>query len=150
MTTSQFMTFPSTQGVKTPAAGDVAMSSDNRWYKFLQYQAGTAGVAGVEGEICYYYTLDGYRLNQVTSDLSDSVGIAAGVLSEDVADGQWLWVQIGGAATITGTLTASDGDPLTADAASDGGLVAVDAVTDAVCAIACDASDNEIICKFPW
>ena len=129
--------------------GDVVRVK-NKVYKYVQYQAGTAAVAGVLGEAAYYYTLDGYKNNQVTSDLSDSVEIGAGILMSSPADGEYCWVQIKGPATMTIALTAgADGDPLTPTGAADGTLDVSAAVTDNVCAIAGDISDQEIICDFP-
>lgn len=135
----------------TPSLGDVFQGADNKWYKFVQYDTGAGAVAAASGNVAYYYTLDGYKNNQVTSDLSDSVEIGAGVLQSAPADGEYCWVQIKGAATLTTALTAgADGDPLTPTGATDGTLDVSAAVTDNVCAIAGDASDNEIICDFPF
>jgi len=135
---------------KTPALGDIFEGSGNKRYKFVQYKEGTAATDGVAGEVAYYYTLDGYKLNQVTSDLSDSVEIGAGVLQAALSDTEYGWIQISGAATLTIALTAgADGDPLTPTGAGDGTLDVTSAVTDNICAIAGDASDNEIICRFP-
>ena len=126
------------------------VGSPTKLYKYVQYDTGSAGAAAVAGEVAYYYTLDGYKLNQVTSDLSDSVEIGAGVLQAVMTDGQFGWVQIRGAATLTIALTAgSDGDPLTPTGAADGTLDVSADVTDNVCAIAGDISDKEIICTFP-
>ena len=117
----------------------------------MQYDTGSAGAAAVAGEVAYYYTLDGYKLNQVTSDLSDSVEIGAGVLQAVMTDGQFGWIQISGPATLTIALTAgADGDPLTPTGSADGTLDVSADVTDNVCAIAGDASDKEIICDFPF
>lgn len=136
---------------KTPALGDVFYGSDNKVYKFVQYKEATAATDGVAGEVAYYYTLDGYKLNQVTSDLSDSVEIGAGVLQADMSEDEYGWVQIKGAATLTIALTAgADGDPLTPTGAGDGTLDVSAAATDNVCAIAGDISDKEIICDFPF
>jgi len=131
--------------------GALGMTSDGKIYKYLEYKEGTAAVDGVAGEVAYYYTLDGYKLGQVTSDLSDSVEIGAGVLQEDMSDGEFGWFQIKGAATLSIALTAgADGDPLTPTGAADGTLDVSAAVTDNVCAIAGDISDLEIICDFPF
>jgi len=136
---------------KTPALGDVFFGSGNKVYKFVQYKEGAAATDGVAGEVAYYYTLDGYKNNQVTSDLSDSVEIGAGVLQADMSEDEYGWVQIKGAATLTIALTAgADGDPLTPTGSADGTLDVSGAVTDNVCAIAGDISDNEIICDFPF
>lgn len=135
---------------KTPALGDTFIGSDNKCYKFVQYKEGTAATDGVAGEVAYYYTLDGYKNNQVTSDLSDSVEIGAGVLQADMSEDEYGWIQTKGAATLTIALAGgTDGDPLTPTGAADGTLDVSAAVTDNVCAIAGDASDNEIICDFP-
>lgn len=134
---------------KTPALGDVYHGSGNKSYKFVMYDTGAGSVAAVSGNVAYYYTLDGYKNNQVTSDLSDSVEIGAGVLQSAPGDGEYCWIQIKGAATLTPALTAgSDGDPLTPTGATDGTLDVSAAVTDNVCAIAGDISDKEIICDF--
>ena len=132
------------------ALGSIGQTSDGKMYKYLQYKEGTAAVDGVAGEVAYYYTLDGYKLNQCTSDLSDSVEIGAGVLQAVMSDGEYGWLQLKGAATLTIALTAgADGDPLTPTGAGDGTLDVSALVTDNICAIAGDISDLEIICDFP-
>ena len=109
-----------------------------------------AAVDGVAGEVAYYYTLDGYKNFQCTSDVSDSVEVGAGVLQVVMSDGEFAWVQVKGAATLTIALTSGgDGDPLTPTGAGDGTLAVTALVTDHRCAIAGDASDMEIICDFP-
>jgi hypothetical protein len=125
-------------------------TNGTRIYKYLQYDTGSAGAAAVAGEVAYYYTLDGYKNFQVTSDLSDSVEVGAGVIQAVMTDGQYGWFQVTGAATLTIALTAgADGDPLTPTGAADGTLDVTADVTSNVCAIAGDISDKEIICMFP-
>ena len=125
-------------------------TNGTRMYKYLQYDTGSAGAAAVAGEVAYYYTLDGYKNFQVTSDLSDSVEVGAGVIQAVMTDGQYGWFQVTGAATLTIALTAgADGDPLTPTGAADGTLDVTADVTSNVCAIAGDISDKEIICMFP-
>jgi hypothetical protein len=125
-------------------------TNGTRIYKYLQYDTGSAGADAVAGEVAYYYTLDGYKNFQVTSDLSDSVEIGAGVIQAVMTDGQYGWFQVTGVATLTIALTAgADGDPLTPTGAADGTLDVSAAATDNVCAIAGDISDKEIICTFP-
>ena len=120
-------------------------------YKWVQYDTGAGGVAAVVGNVCYYYTLDGYKNVVVTSDVSDSIAIGAGVLMAVAADGEYCWVQIKGVATLTTALTAgADGDALTPTGAGDGTLDVSGAVTDHVCAYAGDISDKEIVCDFPF
>jgi len=124
---------------------------DGKIYKYLQYKEGAAAVDGVEGEVAYYYTLDGYKLHQATSDLSDSIELGAGVLQADMSDDEYGWFQIKGPATLTIALTAgADGDPLTPTGSADGTLDVTALVTDHVCAYAGDISDMEIICDFPF
>lgn len=133
------------------ALGTLAKDDDGNIYKYVQYKAGAGTVAAVAGNVAYYYTLDGYKLNQVTSDLSDSIELGAGVLVAAASADDYCWVQIKGAATVTTALTAgSDGDPLTPTGATDGTLDVTTAVTDHVCAYAGDISDKEIICDFPF
>jgi len=145
------MVFTTLDEGNTPALGDVFYGSGNKCYKFVQYKEGTAATDGVAGEVAYYYTLDGYKNNQVSSDLSDSVEIGAGVLQAAMSEDEYGWIQIKGAATLTIALTAgADGDPLTPTGAGDGTLDVTTAVTDHICAYAGDASDNEIICDFPF
>lgn len=136
----------------TPAfgLGDVGQDSDGKMYKYVQYDTGAGGVAAVAGQVAYYYLAGGTQDNIVTSDLSDSVNIGAGVLLSAPTDGQYCWIQTRGPATLSIALTAgADGNALTAVGATDGTLDVSAAVTDFVCAIADDASAKEIICQFP-
>ena len=144
-------TFTTLDDGKTPGLGDVFFGTGGKVYKFVQYKEGTAATDGVLGEVAYYYTLDGYKNSQVTSDLSDSVEVGAGVLMSSPSEDEYCWVQIKGPATLTIALTAgADGDPLTPTGSADGTLDVSALVTDNVCAIAGDISDKEIICDFPW
>tara|TARA_Y100001937_G_scaffold71180_1_gene96865 strand:- start:2 stop:469 length:468 start_codon:yes stop_codon:yes gene_type:complete len=155
------MSFAPVLGIDPTSVSDTAefklgqhgavIDSPTKLYKYVQYDTGTVGTAAVAGEACYYYTLDGYKNNQVTSDLSDSVEIGAGILQAVMTDGQFGWIQIKGAATMTIALTAGvDGDPLTPTGAADGTLDVSSHPLDNVCAIAGDISDKEIICDFPF
>jgi hypothetical protein len=131
--------------------GDHFTDEAGKVYKFVQYDTGAGGVAAVAGNVAYYYTLDGFKNNQVTSDLSDSIEIGAGVLMAAPGDGEYCWIQIKGAATLTTSPAAgADGDPLTPTGATDGTLDVTTAVTDHICAYAGDISDDEVICEFPW
>ena len=119
-------------------------------YKYVQYDTGAGSVAAVVGQVCYYYLASGYNNNKVTSDLSDSVNLGAGVLLSAPTDGQYCWVQIRGAATLSIALTAgADGNALTAVGSTDGTLDVSALVTDPVVAFADDISEKEIVCFFP-
>jgi hypothetical protein len=129
--------------------GQLGQTEDGKIYKYVQYDTGSGSVAAVSGNVAYYYTLDGYKNNSVTSDLSDSIELGAGVLQSAPTDGQYCWIQVRGAATLTPALTAgTDGDPLTPTGSSDGTLDLATAITDNICAFAGDISDKEIACDF--
>lgn len=130
--------------------GQLGADGSGKIYKYVQYDSGAGPVAAVAGNIAYYYLAGGYALSKVTSDLSDSVEIGAGVLQSAPADGEYCWIQVKGPATITPALTAGvDGDPLTPTGATDGTLDVTALATDAICAYADDASTKQIVCDFP-
>lgn len=121
-------------------------------YRYVQYSEGAGTVAAVAGNIAYYQKIAtaGVGADVVTSDLSDSDELGAGVLQTAITDDYYGWVQIRGVATITPALTAgADGDPLTATGATDGTLDVTAAVTDPIVAYAIDASAKVIMCAFP-
>ena len=135
----------------TPALGDVFFAPGGKVYKFVQYSEEAAATDGVAGEVAYYVADTGVANMNVTSDLSASDEVGAGVLQAAVSEDEYCWIQIKGPATLTIALTAgADGDPLTPTGSADGTLDVSAAVTDNVCAIAVDASANEILCEFPW
>lgn len=132
------------------ALGTVIRTDDGKAYKYVQYSEEAAAVDGVAGEVCYYVADNGIMASDVTSDLSASDEIGAGVLQAIMSDNEYGWVQVRGPATLTIALTAgSDGDPLTPTGAADGTLDVSAAVTDNVCAVAGDISAKEIYCLFP-
>jgi hypothetical protein len=130
----------------------VPTSEGVKKYKYIQYEAGAAAVAGVAGEVAYLPTtaVGGATGTIVTSDLSDSIEVGAGVLQAALADGYYGWIQVQGIATLTIALTAgADGDPMTPTGAADGTLDVSEAVTDSICAHAVDATAYIIMCDFP-
>lgn len=132
--------------------GTVVQADDGKRYKYVKYEAATAAVAGVAGEVAYYATIavGDATGTIVTSDLSDSLEVGAGVLQAALTDGTYGWVQVSGIATLSIALTAgADGDPLTPTGATDGTLDVTALVTDSICATAVDASANIIMCHFP-
>jgi hypothetical protein len=137
-----------------PGAGDHFIGPDGKVYKFVQYDTGAGPVAAVVGNVCYYYAPGGVSAGAttvVTSDLSDSAGLGAGVLQSAPADGEWCWIQIKGSATLNTALTAgADGNALTAVGATDGTLDVSALVTDSIVAYAVDASAKIVMCDFPW
>jgi hypothetical protein len=135
------------------ALGTIGQGFDGKKYKYVQYNGGAGSVAAVAGNVAYYLATGGVSAGQitiVTSDLSDSAGLGAGVLQAVIPTLGYGWVQITGPATITPALTAGgDGQALTAVGATDGTLDVSAAVTDAVVAYAVDASAKIIMCRFP-
>jgi len=136
-------------------AGDIGTLGPEKLYKYVQYEAGAAAVAGVAGEVAYYATVavGDATATIVTSDVSDSDEVGAGVLQAALTDGAYGWVQVRGIATLTIALTAgADGDNLTPTGAGDGTLdvnIATAADTN-ICATAIDASAFIIMCKFDY
>jgi hypothetical protein len=130
-------------------AGDIGANGPQKTYKYIQFRANSGG-AGVAGQVAYYNAVNGYEISYVTSDVSDSSNIGAGVIQAAMASGTHGWIQIKGPATLSIALTAgADGNALTAPGATDGTLDVAGLVTDAVCAFALDASAKQIVCMFP-
>ena len=134
--------------------GDIRVEG-NKTYKYVKYTTGTGAVAAVAGNVCYYTKDDvaneGYVNHRVTSDLSDSYNLGAGVLMAALANNEFGWIQIKGVATLTTALTAgADGNALTALGATDGTLDVSALVTDEICAFAADASAKIVICDFRY
>jgi hypothetical protein len=138
-----------TIGAHTPSSDGIP-----RLYKFVQYETAAGAVAAVVGNVCYYFAAGGVSTGNttvVTSDLSDSANVGAGVLQSVIADGDYGWIQLTGPAVLTTALTAgADGNALTAVGATDGTLDVSALVTDCVCAVCIDAGTKTILCKFPY
>jgi hypothetical protein len=136
-----------------PSVGD-HFENDGKVYKFVQYDTGAGPVAAVAGNFAYYYAPGGTSAGAttvVTSDLSDSAEVGAGVLQSAPGDGEYCWIQIAGPATLTTALTAgADGDPLTPTGSTDGTLDVTAATTDHICAVALDASAKIVLLDCPW
>jgi len=147
-------TYSSTTEGNTPKVGDVFFGPAGKVYKFVQYNSGAGPVAAAAGNVCYFYAPSGTSAGAttvVTSDLSDSAGVGAGVLQAVIATGEYGWIQTKGPATLTTALTAgADGNALTAVGATDGTLDVSALVTDAIVAYAIDASAKIVMCDFPW
>jgi hypothetical protein len=133
--------------------GVIYQAGNGKKYKYVQYNTAAGVVAAVAGNVAYYYAPGGVSAGAttvVTSDLSDSAGVGAGVLQAVLANGEYGWVQISGPATLTTALTAgADGNALTAVGSTDGTLDVSALVTDAIVAYAIDASAKIVMCRFP-
>lgn len=129
-------------------------------YKYVSYDEGTAAADGVAGEIAYYkITFDvttsrSEEIYDVTSDLSDSAYVGAGMLMAALTDGYYGWIQVKGPATLTLALTAGgDGASLTPRGSADGTLDVVDPGTSpfgAICAYALDISSKYVLLDCPY
>lgn len=113
-------------------------------YAYYKFDNGAGNVAAVAGNFAYVLAVSGASAGEtttVTSDLSDSAGVGAGVFQAALTDGYYGWFQVGGYATLTTALTAgADGNALTPVGSTDGTLDVSALVTDPICAIAIDAS----------
>lgn len=136
----------------TPSLGTI-VTVGNKKYKFIEYKEGAAATDGVAGEVAYYYGPSGTSAGsttRVTSDLSDSISVGAGVLQAAMSDGEYGWVQVSGPATLSIALSGGgDGAALTPVGASDGTLDVTATLTDPICAFAIDADAKIIMCAFP-
>lgn len=72
--------------------GEIFVDHDGKVYKFVKYTEGTAATDGVAGEVAYYDGETGYANNVVTSDLSDSDEVGAGVLQADMSEDDHGWI----------------------------------------------------------
>lgn len=134
--------------------GSVFEDDDGKKYKYFLFNNGAGSVAAVAGSVGYYYGVSGAgaaaNSKTVTMDITDSIGVGAGVFQAILTDGSWGWLQITGEATLTtGLVAGADGNALTAVGATDGTLDVSALVTDAVVAYAIDQSADIILCAFP-
>lgn len=144
-------TYIDLNGGNTPALGDIYVGDDGKRYRFVLYNGGVGSVAAVAGNFTYVLAPSGVSAGlttTVTSDLSDSAGVGAGMLMSAPSStaGLFCWVQIAGYATLTTALTAgADGNALTPVGATDGTLDVSALVTDHICATAIDASARIVL-----
>lgn len=142
-------TYASLDDGNTPSLGDIFVGDDGKRYRFVLYNGGAGNVAAVAGNFAYVLAPAGASTGAtttVTSDLSDSANVGAGVLMAAAASGEYCWVQISGYATLNTALTAgSDGNALTPVGATDGTLDVSALVTDHICAVAVDASAKLVL-----
>ena len=136
---------------------------DGKLYKWVKFDNGAGDVAAVANQVCCYVVDSGYFASTVTSDTSVG-GIVAGIFTSVIADGEYGWIQIKGAATLAIAIessndgspaAAADDDPLCIGDA-DGTLRRQNTVIDAAaervydCAHAADASEKEVVLDCVW
>lgn len=136
-----------------PGIGDIYVSHDNKTYRFVRYLVGAGAIAAVAGNAVGFYAPGGVSTgvsNDVTSDVSETAGALAGVLVSAPNNGDWCWIQVGGAVTLTTALVSGgDGNALTLSSTTDGTLKVMGAVTDSGGAVAIDASAKIVFLNCP-
>lgn len=134
--------------------GAIGQDSNGYLYKYVQYNSGAGTIAAVAGNAVGYYSPSGVSAGSstvVTSDVSDTSGVLAGILQTVLATTEYGWIQITGRATITPALVSgADGNALTLSSTTDGTLKVAGAVTDAGGAKAIDASAKIIVLDCPF
>lgn len=122
-------------------------------YRYVQYDQGAGAIAAVAGNMTYYdgdTSIIDPGTCRVTSDLSDTQGIGAGMLLTVIPNLGFGWIQTKGIATLNLALTAgADGNALTAVGSTDGALDVSALVTDFICAVAVDASAKIVLLTCP-
>tara|TARA_Y100000296_G_C5132490_1_gene236316 strand:+ start:517 stop:996 length:480 start_codon:yes stop_codon:yes gene_type:complete len=145
-----------TSTTEKDSLGDIRWEG-NKCYKYVQYKA--TAIACVAGRMTGFYTMDGYKNNQVTLDTSDQPQAAtltgAGLTLSVIPTDGYGWVQIKGAATMSVAFVAgTDGDPvgLVGATADTGDLdLHITAVSNShICGFIGDASDNELLVDCPF
>lgn len=141
------------ESYSAPGLGDIYVSHDNKTYRFVKYNGGAGNIAAVPGNVVGFYAPGGVSTglyNDVTSDVSDTAGLGAGVLQAAPNSGECCWIQVGGTATLnTALVSGADGQPLVLSTTTDGTLKVAGAATDSVVAYAVRASTRVIACAFP-
>ena len=113
----------------------------NANFKYVQYLAESAGASfAAAGHMVFYDADTGGTNNQVTTDVSASSEIGAGMLHSAPTNNQYVWVQQTGPATLIVLTGGADKQGLTGTGAGDGGLDQPTAVTDSLCAACVDSS----------
>lgn len=148
------MKLTQTDAVPTFKKGAIGQDANGYIYKYVQYAVGAGAIAAVIGNAVGYLAAGGVSTGekyQVTSDVSDTALLGAGILMSAPANGEYCWVQIKGPAILTTALVSgADGNALTLSSTTDGTLKVVGALTDAVVANCIDAGTKAIFCDFPF
>ncbi|MDG4908428.1 hypothetical protein P9228_18545 [Mesorhizobium sp. WSM4898] len=142
-----------TESGKAPKVGDLYESYDNKTYRFVKYNQGAGAIAAVANNVVGFYAPGGVSTgvyNEVTSDVSDTAGLGAGVLAGAPGNGEYGWIQVSGPATLnTALVSGASGQPLVLSSTTDGTLKVAGALTDSVVAYAILAASKIVMCSFP-
>lgn len=121
-------------------------------YKWVKYNQGVGAVAAVAGNAVAYKADVAFSdtTAEVSSDVSDSLTVGAGMLMSAIPNGSFGWIQTRGICTLTTALVSgADGNALVMSATTDGTLKVCAAVTEHVCAVAIDASAKIVCLRCP-
>ena len=122
-------------------------------YKYVKYNQGVGTVAAVAGNMTAYKSDVSYgpAAAEVSSDVSDSLTVPAGMLMSAIPHGSFGWIQIKGIATLnTALVSGADGNALVMSATTDGTLKVAAAVTEVVAGAAIDASAKIVALDCPY
>ena len=122
----------------------------NNVYKYITYHAG-ATTTGAVGDVVGYVSTTGYANSDVTPDVSATDGVGAGVLKASMTDGQFGWIQIKGAATLSTAIgSGADGAAITTNGASDRAATIIDGHGEYQIGAVMGNSAKTIVCDFPF
>ena len=122
----------------------------NNIYKYITYHAG-AMTTGAVGDVVSYLSTTGYANSDVTPDTSAADGVGAGVLLAAMTDGQFGWIQIKGAATLSTAIGGGgDGLAITTDGAADRAAIVCNADNEFQIGAVITSSAKTVVCDFPF
>lgn len=143
-----------TESGKAPKLNDLYESFDGKTYRFVKYNQGSTPVSAVVNNVTGFYAPAGVSTgvtNEVTSFVTDTAGLGAGVLAGAPGHGEYCWIQVKGPATLaTALVSGASGQPLVLSTTTNGTLKVAGALTDSVVAYAVLASAKIIECAFPY
>ncbi len=108
-------------------------TDDRKLYKYVKYSVGTISPAAAAGDAVGYVATTGYGASVVTSDVSATDSVLAGVTLSAATDGYYGWIQIAGpnAAMSVTFVSGSAGNLMTLSSSTDATLKVAGADTDA-------------------
>ena len=122
-------------------------SVGNKMYKYVTVDTTTTAV----GDVVSYLKLTGYANSDVSVTASACDGVGAGVCVSVIANNEFGWVQIRGAATCSTAFSGSPADGCALTTTGAGNKTMDKAIaSEFICAAAMDESAKTIICDFPF
>lgn len=132
--------------------GAIGQDSNGYLYKYVKYNSGAGPVAAVAGNTVGYYAPGGTGAGStdVTSDVSDTAGVSAGVLQAVLGNGEYGWIQIKGKATLNlAFVSGADGNLMRLSSTTDGAAKVAAAVTDSPLGVALYATGKIVMLDCP-